>query len=455
MPIEVQETGPLTRLAAVTVPAAEYRREVDKSLKQLAGRVKVKGFRKGHIPLSVMRQRYGDAVTREVIEELVQKYVSDLVKQHDNVLFLGTPQINELPVEDKGALQFNIDLELRPNIDPIGYMGLEVEKPEPAVDSAAIDAQLEQLREQAASLEPVLHRTTILEGDTVVVDFAFVGDNPELENFKGDDAQLEVGSKNALPGINEALIGAEFGAVLEPEITLDDNFPVENLRGQSVAVRLTVKAVKKRVLPEINDDFAKASGQAETLLDLRSKLRKELEAQREHQAMHLAEESLMDRLIAQNDFELPPLFVDSQLEHGARQRVQQMLGQQEVDLEALGLDLTQIKEAIREETIAQIKGEFLLMAIAEKEQLKLDDADMKAYFEHRAAHANVPARQIEGYMRQDRERWRQATALALLEKTRQFLLKEATLKNVAWPSESAELDELGADAPAEVGDEQE
>lgn len=449
MPIDVQETGTLSRVAAVVVPAEEYRREMTKSLKQLSSRVSVKGFRKGHIPMSVMRQRYSQSVAPDVVENLVQKYVEDVIQQHENVLFLGRPQIQELPLKDADELKFTIELELRPQIDPIGYMGLEVEKPDTSVDDAAVDSELERLREQNARLELVEGRSVIESGDTVVADFVFVGDHPELEEFKGEDTPFEVGNANVLPGITEALIGAEFGAVVEPKITLPENFPIEELREQEVTLRLTVKEVKHRVLPELDDAFAKTLELGETLEELRERVHTDLQEAREHEAMHLAEDSLMQALLAQNEFELPPLFVENQLDYAVRQRLQ-MFQQQGLDIAQLGLDVSAFKDTMREETITNIRGELLLMAIAEKEEMKVEEADMKAYFEHRALHANVPARQLEAFMRQDQERWQQSVTLALLEKVRQFLLKEATIKTVEWPAADAGF---GAEMEEDAGEE--
>ncbi len=437
MPIDVQETGTLSRVAAVVVPAAEYRREMTKSLQQLSGRVSVKGFRKGNIPMAVMRQRYGASVGREVVENLVQKYVDDVVRQHENVLYLGQPRIQAMPIADADNLEFTIDLELRPEIDPIGYMGLEIEKPDTRVDDAAIDAELERLRDQNAGLELVEGRSIVEAGDTVVADFEFVGEHPELAEFKGEDTPFEVGGANVLPGINDALIGAEFGAVVEPSITLPENFPIEELRGQDIVLRLTIKEVKHSVRPELDDAFAKKLELGETLDELRAKVREDLEEAREHEALHLAEDSMMTALIAQNQFELPPLFVETQLEHAVGQRLQ-MFQQQGLDIAQLGLDVNVFKDTMRDETISNIRGEFLLMAIAEKEEMKVEDEDMKTYFEHRAQHANVPAAQLAAYMRQDQERWQQSVILALLEKVRKFLLSEAAVKTVEWPAAGME-----------------
>lgn len=448
MPFEVEEKSELSRVAKVQIPGEEYQRQINRELKELSQRVKIKGFRKGKIPLNVMRQRYGAAVTRDVVESLVEKNVNEVLVANPGVLFLGTPTITSIPTDKGGHLEFDIDFELRPKIDPIGYLGVEVDKPEVTIENEAVDAALEDLRQKSAGLQPVTGRDKIEAGDIVTVDFQAIGEHPELENVSGEDAQIEVGSGQALPGIDAALTGAAFGSVLEPSITMDENFPIEELRGQDVPVRLTIKSVQTRVVPEVDDAFAQAHGNAETVLELRANLRKGLEEQREHEAMHIAEENMMGRLIEQNSFELPPLFLEEQLTQAARQRLamfQQQFQQQGLDAAQLGLDPEALKDGLRDEVIEQIKNELLLIAIAEKEGLKVEEQDLHAYFEHRARHMGVPARQLMAHTAQDKERMRQATAMALLEKTRTFLLAEASLNPVPWPVDEEVAEQEGAE----------
>src|SRR5690554_5882648 len=190
---QVEETGELTRSATITVEAEEYNRQVNKALRQLSNRVKVAGFRKGKIPLSVMKQRYGQAVMRDVIEDLVSDNVNKMLKETENVLHVGVPQVTDVPMEDDGELTFTVDFELRPVIDPIGYMGVKVEKPKAEIANEAVDAELESLRQNNSKLEPVVTREVIETGDIVTVDFEAVGDHLELKDMRSSGVQVEIG----------------------------------------------------------------------------------------------------------------------------------------------------------------------------------------------------------------------------------------------------------------------
>ncbi len=443
MPYEVEETGELTRTANVTVPSGEYHKKVNKALRELSGRVKVRGFRKGKIPLNVMKKRYGQAVTRDVVEELVNENVTELLGEMGSVLHVSTPKVTNIPLDDDGELEFTVDVELRPTIDPIGYLGLEVEKPKAEFDTDSIDQELERMRENLASLEPVALRTTVNTGDIVTVDIRAVGENPDLEALKGDDIQIVVGSGSSIPGIDEALEGAEFGSTVESEIELNEGFPAEELRGETVPIRLTLKKVERRVLPEIDDDFAQQTGEGETLLELRGNIRERLEEAREEEAASLAEENMIARLLEQNEFDLPPQFLEEQLQKAAEQRLQ-MFRQQGLDPSQFGLDAGALKEEIRETVTRQIKAELLIMEISQKEKIEVEEQDILAFFEKTASQMGVNVQQYLGFMRQNPDMMRQAQASVLMDKTKKHLLSEATIKEVEWPEED-ELEDVLAD----------
>lgn len=442
MPYNVEATGSLTRSVQVTVPRDEYEKNVDKQLKKLSGRVKIRGFRKGKIPLPVMRKHYGDSVQRDVLDGLVNRYLDEILKEEENVLYVAQPEVTKFGEEEVGV-EFKVQFELRPKIDPIGYKGIEVEKPRIEVDSKDIDEQLEALRKQFSTLEPIELRETIKEGDIVTFDFTALDDDPALADFEGTDAEVTIGEKNTLPGIEEALTGAKFGTTLRADVTPGDQFQVEELRGRTFAIEITIKSVKQRVLPELDDDLARDTGEAETLLELRQKIREGLAHQKEHSASHFAEANLIERLIAQNDFELPPLFVNQQIDNGLRRQLQQFT-QQGFELDQLGLDLSSLRETLRDETEEQLRAEFLLLAIAEKEKLEVGDADLDSYFSHQAMHSKVSPEQMKRWYRQDNSRMQQAAGGALLEKTVNYLLEEATIKEIDWPTEEEQEEKAAA-----------
>ncbi len=433
MPYNVEETGSLSRKAQVVVPHDEYQKDVDSALRKLSGRVKIRGFRKGKIPMGVLRKRYGDSVQRDVIDGLVNRYVNEILKDEDGVLFVAQPEVTKFN-EDGVGLEFNVDFEVKPAIDPVGYLGIKVEKPRVDVAAADIDAELENMRKQFSTLEPIELRTTIKEDDVVTFDFAAVSDDPELADFKGTDAQVQVGTGNATPGIEDALLGAKFDSTVKATITPGDDYAIDNLRGRDIEVELTIKSVKQRSLPELDDDFARDTGEAETLLELRQKVREALEHQKEHNAGHFAENDLVERLLEQNEFDVPEKFLRQQIDNNIRRQLQQ-LQQQGMDPNSLNLNFDQIREDLRDETEGQIRAEFILLAIAEKEGLEVQQDDLQHFFAHQAMHSGVSPEQLVRWYRQDQNRMQQAVASALLEKTVNFLLEKADIDEIEWPTD--------------------
>jgi trigger factor len=447
MPYEVEETGDLSRTVQVSVTTEEYNKQVNKALKEMAKNVKIRGYRKGNVPLSVMKKRYGQNVQQDVIEDLVRSKLNEIISESEQpVIHVGQPNVDSTPEDDEG-LKFSVDYELRPEIDPIGYMGLELTKEKTEVSKEDVDERLEQMRHQYATLEPIAFRETIEEGDVVTFDYHALGaeENEALDGIEGENAQIEVGQGSSIPGLEEGLIGAGFDDTVVVEVTPDEGFPVEELQGETFKLQLDIKSVKKQVLPELDDDFAKDTGDAETLLELRGQIREELEEELEHQAMHESEDDLVAKLLEQNEFDLPPQFVEEQVGHERQQRMQmlQQFTQQGMNPEELGIDLEEFTggEELEKEVKDRVRTDFLLMAIAEKEGLELEQEDLMAHIQHRARHSRVSPQQLMQQLMQDQESLRQANMMALLEKTKRFLLENAEFEEIEPADEEEEAEE--------------
>lgn len=440
MAYQVEETSAHSRLAHVTVPVEDYQRSFNRALRQLSKRVKLSGFRKGKIPLSVMRRHYGQSVRQDVIEDLLRTNIDTILKDAERVIYLSQPQITKIPA-DKQGLEFKVEFELRPELDPVGYMGLEVARPTRDIEGGEIDERIEALRKEHSTLEPIEGRELVEEGDTVDLDFKALGDEPGLDQLAGQGVSIEVGAKQALPGIEEALVGAKFDSTLTTTVSLDANFPVEELRGKDVELEMVIKSVKKRVLPELDDDFAVDTGRGQTLVELRDDVRTQIIKEVEATGERHAQETLLDELIGQNTIELPPNFVEEQIDRRLAADFKRMVNQ-DIDPSMLrGESFQPMRDSVRDEVVRQVRLEFLLMAIAQKEGFQTTDEDLAKYCEAQASYMNVDAKMYERYVRSDQERLQQAAASALLEKTVSALMSEAQFVDAPWPADEAEAAE--------------
>lgn len=436
MPYQVEKTGELSCVASVVVPAEDFRRSYNKALKELSGRVKLAGFRKGKIPLSVMKKNYGGAVLSDVIDELVNQSVQSLLDETEDVIFLAQPEVKVLPTEETG-FEFTVAFELKPQVDPVGYMGLEVGKPEVTLEEGALEARIEELRKEHASLEPVEGREIIEEGDTVVLDFKAIGDEEALKSLSGEGVSIVVGSAQALSGIEEALKGAKFSGVTTAKITLNEEFPVEELRGREVELELDVKEVKREVLPAVDDEFAKDTGLGEDVAGLKAALEEQLKGQKEEEAKRIAEENLIDVLLGQHSFDLPQRFVEQQIMQTINNQLNQ-LKQQGIDPAMLGLNYQTLIEDMRPSRERQLRTEFVLMAIADKEKVEVGEDDFKAFVQEQAPRMGGTAQQYERFLRQDQNRMMQVLGSIRLQKTLDLLFKEAAFVAIEWPSADVE-----------------
>lgn len=436
MPYQVEKTGELSCVASVMVPAEDFRRSYNKALKELSQRVKLAGFRKGKIPMSVMKKNYGGAVLNDVIDELVNTNVQALLEETEDVIFLAQPEVKELPTEEKG-FEFTVAFELRPQVDPVGYMGLEVGKPEPELEEGAIEARLSELLKQHAALEPVTDRDTIEEGDTVVLDFHAVGDDEALKSLSGEGVSIVVGSNQALPGIEEALKGIKFETAASAKVTLNDEFPVEELRNKEVELKLDIKSVKRESLPALDDEFAKDTGLGETLEEAREALKTQLLSSKEEEAKRIAEQNLIEALLEQHSFQIPERFLEQQVAQNINSQLQQ-LRQQGIDPSMLGLDFKALIADMRPSRERQLRTEFLLMAIADKEKVEVGEEDFKAFVTEQAPQMGATVAQYERYLRGDQDRMMQVLGSIRLQKTLDMLVKEASFVKIEWPSADQE-----------------
>lgn len=433
----------LSHVVTVTVTAEDFLKDYKRALRQLSKRVRLDGFRRGQIPLSVMQHNYGESVRGEVVEELVNKNIEQLLNESPRpVLFLGQPELVSMPTA-KRALTFKVELEMIPELKPEGYMGAEVERPVVRVEDEEVEAALEELREGFVTLEPIEDREVIADGDHVELDFRALSDEPEVQALQGEDVSIVMGAGQALPGIEEALVGAAFDATLTTMVELEDGFPIPELRGREVELELVVKSVKKRVLPELDDEFAKDTEQAETILELRNTLRQQLVEQRGEEAKRIAQDRLIKSLLDQNSFELPPRFLDQQVREEFQRQLRNIQSQR-IDPALLSLGPDRMVEAIREDKVRQIKVEFLLRAIAEEEGVKAEEGDFKEYVAEQAQLMGVGAAELDRYLRSDAERMGQAQMTIVLNKTLEVLYGEATIKDGEWPSEDEEIEAVAA-----------
>ncbi len=373
----------------IEVPGEEVEKAFDAVTRAYARKASIPGFRKGHAPPEVVSKRFGDQIKEEVLEHLLPDALTSAIEERQ-LAVLGRPHIEDLQWEPPGPLRFSARLDLKPPIDPGEYRGLPVEDQsvEPADDEVA--KVVERIREAHAEFHPVEGRPAA-PGDFAVADIAgsFVeilapGQNPRT--FRDEKLTLEVGHADSMAEINEALRGALPGDTRKFRKTFPDDFPNDEFRGKTVDYEVTLAALKEKKLPAVDDEFARAVSEGDTLETLREKVRARLRHEKESDRRRRFRRSILDALLSRREIPAPEVLVESEktaaLRDYARYLVSSGVDPEKEDWEKLA-------EEARPGAERRVREYLLLDAIAEREGIAISETELEAEFKRAAAQRGV------------------------------------------------------------------
>jgi trigger factor len=379
----------LTRSIEVEAPAADVDKAFRHTLRRYAKLARIPGFRIGKVPESLIRSRFAKEVRQEVLESLVSdKFRQALETQH--LQPISQPQISELQLTEGQPLRFKATFEVVPEINIEGYDSISVQRPESAVTDDEYQHELDAVLDHHATVEPVEEDRPLADGDWAEISFkgniqdlAQTVTEEGIQNkssepeLSGEDALLEIGGKNTLDAFNQALRGAKVGQELTFEATYPAEFGDDRLAGRTVSYDVTVKAIKKKSFPDRDDDFAKQLGPYESWNDFETKLRGRLADRKKSALESQARDKMVDDLVAKYQFPIPETFVqqqiDARLERGLR-----ALAQQGMTSEAMRqLDFARLREAQRDQAVAEVKASLILDQIADRENITISDEDLE------------------------------------------------------------------------------
>jgi trigger factor len=419
MHVEIEELSPVEKKLAVEIPWEEVRAKLDRAYKELSAQVTMPGFRKGKVPRALLEQRFGKHVKSEVTKELVQESLVQAAEEH-KIDAVAEPRIESLAELKAGeGFRYSARIEVRAPIVLQAVDGLPARRAKTHVTDEEVERALERKRVQHTEYRPIEGRTVTATSDALIIAVkGKVGDRaidrPETHVDLGE------GRLEPLPGLAKALTGVPLDATelpLQLEIPADDEH--KEVAGKVAEISVTIKDAREKVVPTLDDEFAKDTGEADTLDELRAKLRRQLEKVARDRAEREMREELLKQLIAKNPIEVAPALVergiDSQL-----QRAKLSLAMQGVDLEQTGVDLQGMRERLRSGAADEIRGQLLLEALADEHKIEVTDADVDAKVAELAAAQGKRASKVKGEMLKegtlDTLRWRlrQEKALDLL-----------------------------------------
>ncbi len=383
MQVSVETTQGLGRRVTITVPAADIQKAVDSELKKAAKTVRIDGFRKGHVPMSMVKQRYGMSVLNDVLGDLMQRnFINAIIENKVNPV--GAPDYKPEQYKEGEDFVYSVEFEVFPEIELKDLESIEVVKPIVTVKDEDVDNMLETLRKQQAEWKD--KEGEVAAEDRVTVDFNGSIDGEEFEGGKAEDFVLAMGQGRMIPGFEEGLIGHKAGEEFTIDVTFPEDYHAENLKGKKAQFAINLKKVEERELPELTEEFIKRFGIADGSVDgLRAEVRKNMERELKNAIRTRVKSQVIDGLVKANEVDVPAAAVDSEIEVLQRQAAQRFGGDEK---QALQLP----RELFEEQAKRRVIVGLLLGEVINSNELKAEDERVKALIDEMASAYEDPSR---------------------------------------------------------------
>ena len=398
MKMDVTELGPMKRALKIEVPADEVTQRLAKAYVELNRQVNIPGFRPGKAPLAMLEKRYAKTVEEDVIRGLVPDFYDKAIRQAGIVpVHVEIPPLDRAKIKKDEPFIFTATVEIRPKIELRDYKApspISLKPDNRTVTDEQLDRGLEVLREQQARLEAVPAGHIIVDGDYIVLDVQGTLEGASLEGTKKEGQLHKVGSHASVLGleIDSHVVGKKEGDVLEVPQPYPASHPDPRVAGKTVVFTLTIKSVKEKKLPALDDEFAKDCGPFTSLQEIKDKLRNGMEQALKREIEDTYKDTIIKRLVETHHFDLPETLVERELEAIIRQHVQQQKGdaQKSPGTE----DLTHLRQEHRNEAARRVKLGLVLETIAEKEGLTVTQDDLNAEIMRLASELKMPANDL-------------------------------------------------------------
>ena len=387
-----ETSGSTKREIQVEIPAADVARETETLIQKYQKLARIPGFRTGHAPASIIKQRFAEGIKSDVVEALVPRYFR---KETDKLglMPVSQPRVSDLHVHDGEPLRFKASFEVMPTIRVEDYKELRADKPDISVTDEEVEQSLKNLQEQKATF-------TAIEGSPLGDgDFAQVSLDGKPKDAEGatpspvtpgpikpgptgsnpvhmDDILVEIGGKGTMPEFTENLRGASAGDERTFDVHYPQDFSDQRLAGKTFTYAVKVKGVKQKSLPELNDAFAKELGEFADLEEVRKRIREGMEAEKKHTAEREAKDKLVAELVKRNDFEVPEALVEHQIDIRLDRGLRALAAQGMKTEDMKKMDLNRLRGGQRDQAVQEVKAALLLEKIAEEEKIEVSDAEI-------------------------------------------------------------------------------
>ncbi|MEN6624348.1 MAG: trigger factor [Smithella sp.] len=381
--IKMEELSAVKKKLSFEIPWPEVKEELDAVYRDIGKKAKLKGFRPGKAPRKILESYFKEQAEGDAVSNIVNKhYWQEL--ENKKILPISKPEISQEGIKENEDFSFSVSFETEPEFEPKGYKGIEVEKETITITDKDINDRLEQIRQMYATMEDVKEERPTGKGDFISLDFKGTLDGVSYDELNAENFFLEIGSGRFIPGFEDQLIGMKNGETKTFDITFPDDYQKDTFAGKEVKFTVTIKSIKEKKLPELNEDFVKNFEKYDSLEDLRKDVAKSLEEEGKKISQSKFQENVMEVLIKENEIEVPPTLVEKQIYFMMADTHKRMLSAGMDEQSALDISL-KMHDKYKDEAAKIVRTFLILKAIAGKENFLVEDADIDKHLADLAA----------------------------------------------------------------------
>jgi len=400
MQVKIEDKSSVKKVLSFEIPKADITKELNIAYNELKKKADVKGFRKGKIPRKVLENRFSKDVHADLGPRLIQEAFIEAIKEHD-LKIVGGPQMDPKELDPEAAYQFDITVEVKPELEDIDFEGIALEQTKYEIADGEIESQIYMIQKTMAKKETVTEERPVKENDYVLIDYeGFVNKEPFDKTPKIENFVMGIGQDAMPKEFSEKLAGAIPVQDLEIEVSYADDYKDENLKGLNVLYKVTLKEIQEEILPELNDELVKDLGKFETLDEVRTSIRENLEKGYTQRIKHELSEQIFLTLLEKNEFEVPEALIEGEL-NGIAMEAEQAYSANNTSLEEVGLSKDILRTQYRDVAEKQARRHLILDKIITQEKLELTDDELEKSFEEMALGMNAPVDAVKNYFNMD------------------------------------------------------
>jgi trigger factor len=402
MKVNVEDVNSVKKILHIEIPAEKVMEELNGAYSQLKKNAKIKGFRPGKAPRSVLERLYKKDVQADVASKLIQSSFADALKE-TKLNIIGSPLVDPPDLNADGPYSFDATVEVNPELDDIEIKGLELKRTNYKVRDEDVDIQLKVLQQNMAKQVKIEEERPVQKGDFAVIDYeGFKDGKPYEATSKTENFTLKVGSGQIAKEFDEKLVGMKSGEAREISVTFPEDYFNEKLKNQRIDFQVTLREIRKEEIAELDDEFAKSLGKFETLENLKNMIKDNLTQGYEKRIEQELNEQVFEALISKTSFELPEIMVNYELENIISD-TERRFSYQNRTMEDVGLTREKLQEQYRETAEKQVRRHILLSKVVEQEKLECSAEELEKGFEDMARTFNQPVEQIKGFYDQSKD----------------------------------------------------